>query len=102
VVFARQELLTQADPIAAKNGDEYDTADGRHVKWTAAIEPAATTDLFAVTFTCVVTSSAPQARPQTVTQTFMLLRPTWSDPTDRGNLRQNAAGRIAKLQGKQT
>ena len=101
VAFARQALLTQADLPTAKNGDEYDTADGKHVKWSAVIEPANTTDLFAVTFTCVIASPAAQDQPRTVTQSFMLLRPTWSDPTDRSTLRQNAATRIAKLQGKQ-
>ena len=101
VACARQALLAQADLQTAKNGDEYDTAEGRHVKWTADIEPANTTDLFSVTFTCVITSSSPQDQPRRVTQSFMLLRPTWSDPTDSSNLRQNAATRIAKLQGKQ-
>src|SRR5271167_3490094 len=46
VVFARQELLQQAEFPAAQNGDEYDTADNRHVKWTSVITPTNTADLF--------------------------------------------------------
>jgi prepilin-type N-terminal cleavage/methylation domain-containing protein len=98
VTFARSQLLTIADLATAQAGAEFD--DGtRHVKWTAEIDPSSTTDLFNVTFTCVVSESGPNG-PKTVTENFMLLRPTWSDPTERTTLRQNAANRIATFQGK--
>lgn len=106
VAFARQQLLTQPDLKTAQAGDEFDAPvmeTGRpqtHVKWTADIEPAGTTDLFNVTLTCVVTSSDPSKPGRTVTQAFTLLRPTWSDPADQSKLRQAAAQRIAVLQGR--
>ena len=96
--FARSQLLSQADLPTAVAGAEFDDGD-RHVKWTAAAEPATVTDLFTVTFTCVITE--PQAAQRTVVETFMLLRPTWSDPAARSTLRQAAADRIAQVQGKQ-
>ena len=100
VAFARQELLSQQDLKTAEKGDAFDTVDGRHVTWTAQITSASTTDLFTVEFTCEINEPAP--RPATrVVQEFMLLRPTWSDPTERTNLRQAAANRIAVLHGKQ-
>lgn len=102
VAFARQQLLTQAELVSAQNGEEFDSADGRHVKWTAQVDPTGTADLFSVNFTCIISSSAAGTEAKTVKQSFMLLRPTWSDPTDRAALRQNAASRIAKLQGKST
>lgn len=98
VSFARSQLLTQSDLPTAQAGAEFDDGD-RHVKWTAEVEPANTTDLFTVTFTCVLTE--PRVDTRTVVETFMLLRPTWSDPTARTTLRQNAANRIAQYQGKQ-
>jgi general secretion pathway protein I len=99
VYFARSQLLTQADLATAQAGAEFDDGD-RHVKWTAEIDPANTTDLFTVTFTCTI--SEPSAgQPKTVVETFMLLRPTWSDPTAQSTLRQNAASRIALAQGRQ-
>jgi general secretion pathway protein I len=99
VSFARSQLLTQADLVTAQAGEEFD--DGaRHVKWTAQIDPAGTTDLFTVAFTCVLTDPAAPG-PRTVIETFMLLRPTWSDPTAQSSLRQAAASRIALAQGKQ-
>ncbi len=98
VSFARHQLLGIPDLTAAQAGQEFD--DGpKHVKWTAEIEPDTTTDLFRVTFTCVVTE--PFADTRTVKEQFMLLRPTWSDPTARTTLRQSAASRIALFQGKQ-
>jgi hypothetical protein len=35
-----------------------------------------------------------------VTENFMLLRPTWSDPAAETTLRQAAASRIALVQGR--
>lgn len=103
VSFARSQLLAQADLQTAENGEEFDDGDGqvsRHVKWSAEIEPQDTTDLFSVTFTCTVTDPAAPA-PQKTVETFMLLRPTWSDPTAKSALRSNAASRIALAQGRQ-
>jgi hypothetical protein len=100
MAFARSELLAQADLPTAKNGDEFDTAGGRHAKWTADIQPTGTTDLFAVTFTCAFSSLAANEAPRTFTESFMLLRPCWSNPADESSLRQAAANRIAKLQGR--
>jgi general secretion pathway protein I len=98
VDFARSLLLTISDLPTAQSGSEFDDGD-RHVKWTADIETTNTTDLFTVTFTCVITD--PKAPNKTVTESFMLVRPTWSDPTERSTLRSNAASRIALFQGKQ-
>jgi general secretion pathway protein I len=100
VAFARQELLAQPNLQLAETGDQYDTADGGHVQWTAEIDPTTTTDLFTVTLTAQVPNPNGPG-PRTVTQTFMLLRPTWSAPADRTALRQAAANRIAQIQGKQ-
>lgn len=98
VSFARSQLLAQADLQTAQAGAEFDDGDS-HVKWTAEIDPASVTDLFTVTFTCVVT--APSVPARTTVETFMLLRPTWSDPTAQAALRQSGADRIAQVQGKQ-
>jgi general secretion pathway protein I len=96
--FARSQLLAQPNLQSAEGGAEYDDGD-RHVKWSADIEPEATTDLFTVTFTCAITGPS-AAGPRNVVETFTLLRPTWSDPAARSTLRQKAASRIALAQGK--
>jgi prepilin-type N-terminal cleavage/methylation domain-containing protein len=98
VTFARSQLLAMSDLPTAQAGAEFDDGD-RHVKWTAEIDPADTTDLFTVTFTCVMTEA--RVPTKTVVENFMLLRPTWSDPSARSTLRAAAASRIAVVQGKQ-
>jgi prepilin-type N-terminal cleavage/methylation domain-containing protein len=98
VTFARSQLLALSDLPTAQAGAEFDDGD-RHVKWTAEIDPSDTTDLFTVAFTCVITDPAASGT-KTVVENFMLMRPTWSDPTARSTLRQAAADRIAKFQGK--
>jgi general secretion pathway protein I len=99
VAFARSQLLTVSDLVKAQAGEEFDDGD-RHVKWTADIEPTDTPDLFTVAFTCAVSAPDSSGGPRTATESFMLLRPTWSDPTARTTLQQNAANRIAQAQGK--
>jgi general secretion pathway protein I len=104
VAFARQALLTQIDQQTAENGDEFDTADGHHVQWS--LDPAITvasttvTDLWTVGFVCEI-SDTPSSVPRKYTATFMLLRPTWSDPATRSQVRQAEATRIAQAQGLQ-
>jgi len=99
VGFARSQLLAEPELQAAQTGAEFDSVSGRHVKWSSTITPTETTDLFTVVFVCEVAEVGKTDTPKT-TQTFSLLRPTWSDPTERTKLRQTARDRIAQLQGK--
>jgi prepilin-type N-terminal cleavage/methylation domain-containing protein len=104
--LAHGQLLQQAALTTAEHGMEFDDDDPsfngvrRHVKWTAEINPTDTTDLFSVILTCIVIESSPPNAAK-YTETFMLVRPTWSDPTVRSTQRQNAASRIAVVQGRQ-
>ena len=103
IAFARQSLLSQRDLQTAENGDEFDTPQGHHVQWSLDQPPVPSpnvTDLFTVTFDCEI-ADAPSAQPRKHVETFMLLRPTWSDPTVRSTTRQNAAAAIKKAQGLQ-
>lgn len=100
LAFARQELMQETDLQTAEAGDKFSSADGRDVTWTAAIDPTNTADLFTATLTCVISASANDPS-RTIVQKFMLMRPTWSDPTDRSKLRADAATRIKQAQAKQ-
>jgi general secretion pathway protein I len=93
-------VLTQPDITKLQDGGDFDTASGRHAKWTAEITPTTTADLFTVVFTCEF-AAANSGSPEKITQTFTVLRPTWSiDPAARSQLRQDAKTRILELQGK--
>ncbi|MGC4072712.1 MAG: prepilin-type N-terminal cleavage/methylation domain-containing protein [Nibricoccus sp.] len=97
VRFARAALLAEADIDVAERGAEFDSGNGRHVKWTASIAPTSIADLFTVTFTCEITGQG-LAKPETTEEVFRLLRPTWSQPADRDKLRADAKARIQTIQ----
>jgi general secretion pathway protein I len=99
VKFARAALLAEADVDKAAQGGDFDSADGRHVRWTATIEPTTVADLFSVTFECECTGPDLPG-PQRTKQVFRVLRPTWSQAADRTTLRANAKDRIVKIQEK--
>ncbi len=94
--FARAQLLAQPDVELARQGGEFDANDGRHVRWTAAIEPTNEADLFTVTFECEI-AGMDSLKPQKVQQVFRVLRPTWSVAADRSTLRAASRDRILKI-----
>jgi prepilin-type N-terminal cleavage/methylation domain-containing protein len=98
IEFARAQLLAEPDQDKAEQGGEFDSANGRHVSWHAQIDPTQTVDVFAVAFTCEINDPSAHG-PETTTQNFMVLRPTWSDPTKRSTLLDAAKQQIQKIQG---
>jgi prepilin-type N-terminal cleavage/methylation domain-containing protein len=98
IEFARALLLAEPDHDKAEQGGEFDSANDRHVTYHAQIDPTQTADLFAVTFTCEINDPTAKG-PDTVKENFMVLRPTWSDPTTNSALLAAAEAKIAKLQG---
>lgn len=99
VGFARAQMLAEPDRKVIEEGGEFDSVNSRHVKWNATIVSTEINDLFTVTFEVEVTDPAKTA-PQKVTETFTVLRPTWSDPAERGTLLQAAKDKIAQLKEK--
>jgi general secretion pathway protein I len=97
--FARAQLLAEPDHDKAEKGGDFESADGRRVKWHATIEPTVTADLMQVTFVCEFAASNGGDLPA-VTETFTVLRPTWADPVVNSKLRQEAQDRIKELQGR--
>jgi prepilin-type N-terminal cleavage/methylation domain-containing protein len=96
--FARSQLLVTADHDQAEQGASFDDADGGHVRWHAQIDPTPTVDVFSVTFICEIEDPVKHV-PETITENFMILRPTWSEPTARTKLLADVKTRIAKIQG---
>lgn len=98
--FARQLLLAEPDRKKAEEGGDFDSAAGGHVRWRAKIETTEIADLFQVTFTCEVSESSTAATRPASTETFVLLRPTWSEGTDSAKLKESAKERILELRNK--
>ena len=96
--FVRAAVLTEASRDKAEEGGELDLGGNRRAHWQAEISPTNTVDLFSVTWTCEITDPA-RPEPFRATQTFLLLRPTWSDPVKRSALLDQVKGRILQIQG---
>lgn len=99
--FARAQLLTEPDRQKAEDGGDFESDQGQ-VRWHATIAPTDTADLFDVTFVCETTDTSGARETATTTETFQLLRPTWSDGTDAAKLREDAKQRILEIQQKRT
>ena len=99
VAFARSIILAEPDRKVIEEGGDFESTNSRHVKWSATIESTTINDLFTVTYVCEITSPA-QVEPQRTTQTFTVLRPTWSDPAERSKLLEDAKNRIASYRSR--
>ena len=100
IKFARATLLAEPDLDTAVKGGDFEATNGRHVSWKASVDPTETADLFTVTFECEI-SAAEMKQTLHTTDTFRVLRPTWSKVDERDKLRSTARTRILELQTKQ-
>jgi len=95
--FVRAALLTEPDRDKAEEGGDLDLGSSKRAHWQADIAPTDTVDLFSVAWTCVIDDPA-RSKPYKTTQTFLLLRPTWSDPVERTKLLDTVKQRILEIQ----
>jgi general secretion pathway protein I len=102
VRFARAQLMAEPDRQKAEEGGDFEASGGGRVSWHAKIETSNTADVFEVTFTCEVAETDAKKTNRPVVETFMLLRPTWSQGLDMTKLRQQAKDRIVELRRKPT
>jgi len=94
LALLRPALLTEPDRVRAEKGADQPLPGNRTAHWQSRIEETALADLFTVTFVWEITE--PGRPPVTGEETFMLLRPTWSDPQVRERLRGVSRQRLAK------
>lgn len=96
--FVRSLVLTQPERTELEKGGRLTLPDGRPVSWTLKIEETEIADLFRVTLHTDAPAGGTNAarEPWEREQTFMLLRPTWSDAADRQQLRADLQQLIEK------
>ena len=93
--LVRALVLGEPDRKLAEQGGDLPLPDHRTASWTATIQEAGVADLFSVTLRIEVRDPA-RAEPWVHDEKFMLLRPSWSDPTVRDKLRQGTHDRLEK------
>ena len=93
--LVRAQVLAEPDRKLVEKGGTFPLPQNRSAQWTASLQETAVADLFRVTFRCEIGEPS-RPRPWVREESFLLLRPTWSDPADREKLREQAARRLAK------
>ncbi len=84
----RMQLLLEASLDEAEDGGEMQTLSSGEASWEATIEPTNVIDLFKVELS-IAFSEPPEGLPEKHTETLYLLRPTWSDSSERSELLQD-------------
>jgi|GEM_PF-659796 len=84
--FLRDAVLNEPEREKVEEGGEVPLPENRQLRWEAKIEEAPVPDLFKVTVTGRVSGARP-GEAEEFTQVLMLLRPTWSDPQRREQIR---------------
>jgi len=79
-------------------GGEIHLPGGRIARWEGKIEATSVSDLFAVQLTAEI-EGTDGAEAEEFAETRMLLRPTWSIPSDRQKIRDEARQRLEKERG---
>ncbi len=95
--FVRTAVLTEPDRNKVEEGGELALGGNKRARWQAEIASTNTVDLFSVAWTCAITDPS-RHEPYRTSQTFLLLRPTWSDPVERSTLLEQARERILQIQ----
>jgi general secretion pathway protein I len=95
VAFARAGLLAEPDRQRAERGGQVALSAGGMLQWTATIDEAALPDLFRVEFSYEARPAGPGAA-RRGKEEFLLLRPTWSDPARREQLRAKFSENLAR------
>lgn len=90
----RLAVISEPERAKVEAGGSLRLADGREVPWTARVESTEVADLFRV----VLDGEAPSgngAEAWRRQQVLHLLRPSWSDPAEREELRERSRQRLA-------
>lgn len=95
VAFVRATVLAEPKLEVVEKGGDMRRADNTAVHWKADVEPTNRADLFHVTIECELpgVGSKPNHK---VSDSFLVLRPTWSDPAEREKLRAKFREELAK------
>jgi general secretion pathway protein I len=93
--LVRSQILAEPDRAVVEQGGNFNLPDARVAQWTAAVGETSVADLFKVALRCEIPEPG-RSQPWVREESFLLLRPTWSDPAVRDRLRQQSAEKLQK------
>jgi prepilin-type N-terminal cleavage/methylation domain-containing protein len=96
MAFVRSVVLTAPDRETLEEGGELPTGELGIAYWEAELEPTAIADLFVVQVS-VSLEGTREAEGKSLTERLVVLRPAWSEPLERDELRAESSERLAEL-----
>jgi hypothetical protein len=98
LALVRAQVLLEADRKKIEEGGDLPTLGEGDATWEATITPSeAVADLFRVDLVITLAGTGDAPEPRSVEQTLFLLRPQWSEPSDRDTLREKTRERLQDL-----
>lgn len=94
----RRQVLTLSDVEKLEEGGEVMTGEHGLARWRVDYEPTEVADLFRVTLEVQLQPEDEENGVTEATEEFYLMRPTWSEPTDRDDLRAQTRERLLDRQ----
>ena len=95
VRWVREQALQEADRKELEKGGELTTPENGAVRWQAEVFPSVVPDLFSVELHVELAGEkAGKQETREHTERLTVLRPSWSDPVERGKLLEDAKQRI--------
>lgn len=94
----REHALLVADVEEVEKGGEVVTGEHGLATWQIEYEPTEIADLFLVTLRVELDPIDEENGIREAEQNFYLMRPTWSDPLDRDELRARSRERLVERQ----
>jgi general secretion pathway protein I len=91
--LARVTVFSESDREKLEQGGSLNLPDGSSLNWEVRIEPSNLADLFALEMSVTNRGKDPWSK----TGRLMLLRPAWSDPSERDRQRQASTQRLERL-----
>ena len=93
--WVRATVLAEPDRTKVEEGGHLSLPDGHQVTWSAKIESAGVADLFLLNLQAESPGSGSQDSWKR-SESMHLLRPAWSDPTERDQLRDQTRQRVER------
>ncbi|MDQ8197200.1 prepilin-type N-terminal cleavage/methylation domain-containing protein [Pelagicoccus enzymogenes] len=94
----RRQALLIADVEELEEGGEVVTGEHGLARWRVEYEPTQVADLFLVTLTVELDPDDKEKGATEATEQFYLTRPSWSEPTERDELRAETKERLLDRQ----
>lgn len=85
--LVRTKVLLEPELETVEQGGDINTATHGLAQWSAIVEPTETADLFRVNLEITFEGDSEGGEERKVEETLYLLRPDWSDPLEREDLR---------------